>query len=262
MKYPQANKDLGQHFLTDQSIINLITELPHPEVEAIIEIGPGPGVLSQNLAKLNLPYKVIEADKRFEEYLNPFISNENIHFADAMDFNFQEQIKSWGWDGKLIWLVSNLPYNISAPLTIKFLQLPAIKFMSLMYQKEVALKIIGEGKKNEQGSLMTLCRNYFDVKSLCKVSKGAFNPPPKVESQVLFYQRKENVEVPLNEFDQLESFLRKLFSFKRKQLGTVLKNSFSKEKIETVLNLVDIDARIRAEALTVEQVYELYRNFK
>jgi 16S rRNA (adenine1518-N6/adenine1519-N6)-dimethyltransferase len=262
MKYPQANKDLGQHFLKDQNVINKITELPDEDVDVILEIGPGPGVLSENLTKLNRPYKVIEADRRFHEYLISHLPEENIIFADALEFDLEEAFKIWGWEDKKIWLVSNLPYNISAPLTIKFLQQREISYMSLMYQREVASKILGDGKKNEQGSLLVLCQNFFDVESLCKVAKGAFNPPPKVESQVLSYYRKNEVEVALEEFSEFESFLRKLFSFKRKQLGTVLKNYFPKDKIDNVLNLTAIDVKIRAEALSLEQVYRLYRNFK
>lgn len=258
MKFPTANKDLGQHYLRDQHIITKITNAHHEEADAILEVGPGPGVLSGQLKKWNKPYKVIEADERFRPNLEEILSTQDINFADALSFDYLTAWKEWGWEDKKVWLVSNLPYNISAPLTVTLLSHSPIKWMTLMYQKEVAQKIIGE----EMNSLCALCGNFFQVKSLAKVPPGAFAPPPKVDSQVIDFQRKVEPEISVEEFDQLEGFLRKLFAQRRKQLGTVLKSHYSKEEINSAFEKIGIETRLRGEVLTFEQVILLYRELE
>ena len=89
-RFPQANKSFGQHFLSSPTVINKITSpLPH-EVDAIVEIGPGPAVLTPHLAKYNLPLYVIEMDERFVELLAPVVGSENIYRQDALEFDWQK----------------------------------------------------------------------------------------------------------------------------------------------------------------------------
>lgn len=261
---PQANKDLGQHFLRDSGIIQKITSDFASEADAIIEVGPGPGILTGHLAAHQLPYFVIEMDTRFEEYLTPHLSHSQITFGDALQIDWKNFLEERSLSGKNIWLVSNLPYNISVPLTIQFLQIPEIKFMSLMYQKEVADKIISfEGhKKNEMGSLKALCQNYFHCHQLCKVPPGAFSPPPKVDSSVVSFSRKAHPEIDLKHFREFEKFLRLIFSHKRKQLGSVLKGHYPEECWQKALASCNIDKTIRAEAFHFNQVIELYSAFQ
>lgn len=261
--HPWANKDLGQHFLKDQNVIKSITEDFANECEAIIEVGPGPAVLSEHLAKYDVPYYVIEKDERFPDYLLNHISRDQITIADALQLDINDFIKEKGLEDKKIWLVSNLPYNISVPLTIRFLKAPQIKFMTLMYQKEVAFKIIrGDKKKNYMGSLMALCENLFKSSLLLNVPAGAFIPPPKVESAVISMVRKDQYDVPLEDFSHFESYLRKLFSLKRKQLGKVLKPHYPADRLEKALKECNIERTVRAETFTYEQVINLYNKLR
>jgi len=180
--------------------------------------------------------------------------------ADALNINLSDFYKEKKIDGKSIWLVSNLPYNVASPLLINFLQSPEIKFMTLMFQKEVADKVFPFAtSKNFMSSLLVLSQSYFDCKLLCKVPPGAFAPPPKVDSAVLSMIRRDSPLVPLKEFHKLEKFLRILFSQKRKQLGGVLKSTFEPNRIALAFEQLGIPLSIRAEALTLEQVLELYR---
>ena len=178
MSLPRANKDLGQHFLRDQNIIKKITDDFAGQAASILEVGPGPGILSERLASHGIPYHVIEKDDRFPEYLSKFISEDQITLQDALTVDFEKLIADLKLESP-IWMVSNLPYNVGTPLFVKFLQVPEIKFMSLMFQREVADKVIAidTRKGKEMGSLMALSKNYFDVKLLCKVPPGAFSPP-------------------------------------------------------------------------------------
>ncbi|MCK5882720.1 MAG: ribosomal RNA small subunit methyltransferase A [Bacteriovoracaceae bacterium] len=260
---PEADKSLGQHFLRDKNVINKITNDFASEAKYMVEVGPGPAVLTRFLAEHNLPFEVIEMDERFPEYLREFISDDQINLADALQVNLNAFFTERKWDDS-VWMVSNLPYNISVPLTINFMQAPSIKYMTLMYQKEVAQKItkISQKKKHIMGSLMALCQNYFDCKLLCQVAPGAFSPPPKVDSAVVSFVRRETPDVPLDEFRAYEKFLRKVFALRRKQLGKVLKPHYPAEKLEAALKECNIERTIRAETFTYEQVIALYRALK
>lgn len=264
---PLANKALGQHFLRDSTVIDRICSDFKGEAEAVLEIGPGPGILTEFLALRStsegIPYHVIEKDDRFPPYLLQFIRDEQITMTDALAVHLSAFFKEKKIDDKKIWLVSNLPYNISTPLLINFLQATEIKYMTLMFQKEVADKVFPfSTTKNFMGSLLALTQTYFDCALLCKVPPGAFNPPPKVDSAVLTMVRKETPLVPLSEFHALEKFLRLLFSQKRKQLGGLLKSSFPMPLLEESFNKLGIPLTIRAEALELNQVIELYRMLK
>lgn len=258
MSLPRANKDLGQHFLKDKTVIEKITTDFGKQASAIIEVGPGPAVLTPFLAAHKKPIKLFEMDERFLELLEPVVGEGNIVMGDALKQDMAALMKDWNWDNN-VWLVSNLPYNISAPLTLKFIQCPQIRYMSLMYQKEVAQKIVPAIEKNFMGSLYALANTYFECKQLCKVAPGAFHPPPKVDSMVVSFQRKESPVISLQEFEKFEKYLRNIFQFKRKQLGGVLKVYKDKIDITIVLAELGIASNCRAEALSLEQIHSLYK---
>ena len=262
LELPIADKSLGQHFLRDQNVIKKICEDFKESAEAIVEIGPGPGILTEKLAQIHLPYFVIEKDKRFDVYLEQFISPNQITLADALQIRLSTFFEEKNISLKKIWLVSNLPYNVGSPLLINFLQTPEIKYMTLMFQKEVADKVFPfSTTKNAMSSLLVLSQTYFECNLLMKVPPGAFTPAPRVDSAVLSMTRRETPLVPLNEFQKLEKFLRLMFSQKRKQLGGVLKSSYATTLIDEVFSGLKIEKSIRAEALSLEQVLTLYRKF-
>ncbi len=260
LELPYADKSLGQHFLRDQNVIQKICSDFKDEAEAVLEIGPGPGILTEHLAKLEKPFLVIEKDTRFQVYLEQFIQSSQITMADALSIKLSEFFREKNLSDKKIWLVSNLPYNVASPLLINFLQTPEIKFMTLMFQKEVADKVFPFATtKNFMSSLLVLSQTYFECDLLLKVPPGAFQPPPKVDSAVLTMTRRETPLVPLDEFLKLEKFLRATFSQKRKQLGGVLKSFYNAEAVAKHFGELNIPLTIRAEALTLEQVLDLYR---
>ncbi len=261
-KLPRADKDLGQHFLKDKNIIEKITTNFEKEADVIIEIGPGPAILSLKLSLKGKPFYFIEKDERFKELLEGLTPPENQFFEDALKFDWFEFIQSRQLTNKKIWLVSNLPYNVSSALFISFLKIPQIKFMTLMFQKEVGEKTyFRESTKNQMGSLLTLSQNYFDSRKLILAHPGAFLPPPKVESVVVSYARKENPIVSIENFKSFEKFLRLCFSMKRKQLGSVLKTSIDKDKVAKIFEQSKIPATTRAEALELKDIYTLYQSF-
>lgn len=263
LELPSADKSLGQHFLKDQQIIQKICSDFKDQADAIVEIGPGPGILTEHLALLGLPYFVIEKDTRFKVYLDQFLTEDQIYMGDALQVDLASFFKEKKISGKKIWLVSNLPYNIATPLLINFLQAPEIKYMTLMFQKEVADKVFPFATtKNFMGSLLVLSQTFFQCDLLVKVPPGAFTPPPKVDSAVITMVRREIPLVPLNEFRTLEKFLRQMFSQRRKQIGGVLKSYYLPAKINESFESLDLALTLRAEVLTLSQVLELYRKLR
>lgn len=258
---PYADKSLGQHFLRDQKVIENICNDFKSEASNILEIGPGPGILTEFLAKHGLPFMVIEKDLRFKEYLLQFLDEEQIYMGDALKVDLEDFIAK-NFKEKNVWLVSNLPYNVGSPLLINFLQAPSIKQMTLMFQKEVADKVFAFAtSKNAMNSLMALSQTYFECDLLLKVPPGAFNPPPKVDSAVLTMTRIENPVISLSEFLTFEKFLRLVFSQKRKQLGGILKSQYKPEMIQSIFSELNIELTVRAEALSLTQIQTLYRKF-
>ncbi len=260
---PQADKSLGQHFLTDKTVINSIVSAYADECDVIVEVGPGPAVLTRHLAQLNKELFIIETDKRFTEILSEVVPTKNIFMQDALKFDWEQFIVNHNLSDKKIWLVSNLPYNISVPLTLTFTKINQIAFMTLMYQKEVGEKIINKiDKKNSMGSLKSICQNFFETSLLKIVKPGAFSPPPKVDSIVINFKRIPDPVVEINAFNLFETFLRALFMFKRKQIHHGLKNLIDKSDIDEKILKNICEKTIRAEALNLEQVYSLFKNYR
>ncbi len=256
-RFPMANKSFGQHFLNSPSVITKITS-PVPEgIDAIVEIGPGPAVLTPHLAKYNVPVFVIEMDERFVELLAPVVGPDRIFRQDALEFDWQKFLSEKGF--KSIWLVSNLPYNVSVPLTLSFLRIPEITHMTLMYQKEVAQKILPNDPRNAMGSLHAMCLSQFELKHVVYAPPGAFIPPPKVDSQVLGFKRKAQSDIPLSEIDKFEKYLRLVFGQRRKQLGGILKNDWGAEVALKRMAEAGLDPQIRAEAISYQDVLRLFR---
>lgn len=253
---PKANKELGQHYLKDQTVINKIMQDAPREYDLIVEVGPGPATLTKELNKFEKDIFLIEMDERFDDMLTPLSNVKKIFYEDALKFDWEKFCDTY--PGK-IWLVSNLPYNISSQLFISFLKVPNIIHMTLMYQKEVGEKTTIRDNKNQMNSLLSLSLNYTVPKSLCKVPPGAFNPPPKVDSIVVSYQRIETPLVELKDFQSYEQFLRLLFSGKRKQLGRVLK---PEAKLIAKLKERKFDLTRRAETLDFSEVIDIFKHYR
>lgn len=257
--FPQALKDLGQHFLNCPKVIKSITEDFHEEASGILEVGPGPGVLTEFLAKHELPIHVVEKDPRFPPYIAPHIGESAITLADALKVDLN-QIIDHSKLGSKVWLVSNLPYNVSVPLLRRFMDIHSIQMMTLMFQREVANKAfaIDTPKKKSMNSLMALCQSYFDLTVNCHVPPGSFTPPPKVDSTVLSFTRKRETFLPLDQLGSLEKFLRQCFQFKRKTLVKNLGNIMKRDQLLPFFDEQGLSPLIRAEALTLEQIQSLY----
>lgn len=261
---PAPDKNLGQHYLNNQSTIENICNDFSGSYDGIIEIGPGPGTLTKTLVKKDTPIALIEKDSRFEPILLELGQNIKLYREDALEFGVEEifqqfpEVKSW-------WLVSNLPYNVGTPIMLKYCKHPLINNFTLMFQKEVAQKACLEmypekSRGKEMNSLHCLIANYFEVSHLIDVPPGQFTPPPKVDSAVISLKRRNNPIISLNDWSKYEKFLRLLFGQRRKQIGKILKQSYSAESLLKTFEELSIPSTLRSERLSLSQVQDLFLN--
>ncbi|WP_029034478.1 16S rRNA (adenine(1518)-N(6)/adenine(1519)-N(6))-dimethyltransferase RsmA [Salinimicrobium terrae] len=194
----QAKKHLGQHFLTDESVAERIGDtLSYSGYSHILEIGPGMGVLTKYLLKKDTDLHVIEIDRESVAYLKehyPALEGK-IHEKDFLKYDISE---IFGQDQFAI--IGNFPYNISTQIVFKMLALREyIPEFSGMFQKEVAQRICEKEGNKTYGILSVLVQAFYEAEYLFTVPPSVFNPPPKVDSGVLRFTRKDDFSLPVDE---------------------------------------------------------------
>ncbi len=252
-----ANKALGQNFLLDEQLLDRIAAIPGDLKNInIFEVGPGPGGLTRALLRAGAIVTVVERDARcipaLEELSSYFPNQLTIIEGDALKINPSDYI-----DGEYH-LLSNLPYNIGSALTVKWLSEqqwpPRWLSLSLMFQKEVANRIVAKPNSKSYSRLSILAGWRSDAHIAMKVHRSAFTPSPKVMSAVVHIVPKDNpAGVSLA---TLENITAHAFGQRRKMLRQSLKSI--KGALEA-LKANDIDDTLRAEVITIEQYIELSR---
>ena len=213
-----AKKYLGQHFLISEKVKQAIIATCPPSTDAILEIGPGAGALTDLLPALQKPLLTIEIDQRFIPHLQTLMPAPNIVAANALAVDYATLLKPY----KAVWVVSNMPYNIAAPLMRQLLPHTSLAGMTLMMQKEMANKVLLLPPKQGMNSLGLLLQSFWEINQVCVVDPAAFRPRPKVNSAVLFFSPRQHPWLPLPQLLAWEKFLRQLFAHRRKQIQSVL----------------------------------------
>ncbi|MBI2520540.1 MAG: ribosomal RNA small subunit methyltransferase A [Bdellovibrio sp.] len=262
---PWADKKMGQHFLKDASIIHTICHDHASHASAIIEVGSGPGILTTTLQHHHKPLVCIEKDHRMREYLDNILTPDQLVIEDALSIDLGHLLQQKQFPDNNLWLVSNLPYNVSVPLLLKFIQIPSITFMTLMVQKEVGERILPsllslKEQKNGMNSLHSLVGTWFEIKLVVKVPPSAFVPPPKIDSVVLSFSKNPKPALALSSYHSFENFLRTMFQHRRKQLVGVLRASYPTTTIDKAFQELNLDPHARAETFNLEQVQLLYKH--
>jgi 16S rRNA (adenine1518-N6/adenine1519-N6)-dimethyltransferase len=209
----RPRKRFGQHFLHDPRVLARLVDAIDPAPgDFIVEIGPGEGALTHPLLERVATLHVIELDRDLASALND--ERIVVHQADALDFDF-------GRFPRGIRLVGNLPYNISTPLLFHLARYAGrVRDMHFMLQLEVVERMVAAHSTPEYGRLSVALQTRFRMEKLFNVSKGAFRPPPKVESAVVRMQPL--AEPPALENTRFDDLLRGAFSSRRKQLRNAL----------------------------------------
>lgn len=224
----RAKKFLGQHFLKDEPTAARIADtIDTSPTTAILEIGPGTGVLTQHLLKKDLELTVMEIDRESVAYLkegfkseHPLVSHKKFELIAA---DFLQYDLTTLYPEREFAIIGNFPYNISSQILFKTLEFRnRIPFFSGMFQKEVAKRICeGPGTKT-YGILSVLTQAFYRADYLFSVPPSVFSPPPKVDSGVLQLRRKENFKLDCDE-PLFFKVVKKAFQQRRKTLRNSLK---------------------------------------
>ena len=256
----KAKKSLGQNFLIDKNVLEKIVSLIKIENKSILEVGPGTGNLTSCILKNN-PKKliVVEKDKYLARLLkkkfetNVVIINEDILKIDENKLH----------EDKLI-VFGNLPYNISTEILAKWiLNLDNKNFwfdsLILMFQKEVADRIISKFNSSKYGRLTILANWKLDIVKICDIKAGSFSPRPKINSSLLFFKPKKNF-YKLQNSKNLEKITRVFFNQRRKKIKTPFNILFNGNV--NVLKNLKIDLNLRPHNLKEEIYYELTKEYE
>ncbi|MBN47877.1 MULTISPECIES: 16S rRNA (adenine(1518)-N(6)/adenine(1519)-N(6))-dimethyltransferase RsmA [unclassified Methylophaga] len=252
--YPKARKRFGQNFLHDEAVItDIIAAISPQKDQHLVEIGPGRGALTAALLADSARLDVIELDRDLVPILkNQFSESTNlyIHQADALEFDFKQLQQN---DEKLR-VIGNLPYNITTPLLFHLLdQATLIEDMCFMLQKEVVERICAAPGNKSYGRLSIMIQYQCMAEQLFIVPPTAFDPPPKVDSAIIYLQpRKQFVGGDVC-IKTLGTLVTQAFRQRRKTIANTLKNSVSLSELERQ----GIDPKQRPETLSVEQYVAL-----
>ena len=256
----KAKKSLGQNFLVDENILKKIVDISEIQDRSILEIGPGTGNLTSFILK-NKPKKlfVVEKDKdlvlglrkKFRDFL--VIINEDILDIDEKKFSKEKLI-----------VFGNLPYNISTEILCKWiLNLDNDEFwfesLILMFQKEVADRIIANVNTSNYGRLSILAKWKLDIVRICNIKPSCFFPKPKIESSLLLFKPKKNffkIDNPKN----IELVTRSFFNHRRKMIKKPFNQLFNgKSYIQKKLKL---NLNLRPQNLTLDTYYNLVKEYE
>ena len=256
-----AKKSLGQNFLIDKNIIDIICNVIDINNKTVLEIGPGTGNLTSSLIKKK-PKKlfVVEKDNQLASLLKKNFDKEIIN-EDILNINEKE----FSQDRLIVY--GNLPYNISTELLCKWiLNLKNSNFwfqnLVLMFQKEVAERIIANVNTSNYGRLTVLAKWKMDIKKICDIQPSSFSPRPKIDSSLLVFTPKTKF-FEINEPNNLEKITRIFFNQRRKMLKKPYKILFSNNV--DILKKLKIDLNLRPQNLDFQTYYKLaieYENLK
>ena len=284
----KADKNLGQNFLVEESVVNRIAKTAEltPE-DTVLEIGPGIGTLTQALAMTGASVLSVELDKRLIPVLQETVGaykNVRIVQGDILKVNIPEIIaevkadqKTAGATGKVaeaesemkqsdtFKVCANLPYYITTPIIMYLLEqkLP-LERLVVMVQKEVAERMTAGPGGREYGAISVAMQYYTEPKIAFIVKAGSFLPAPKVDSAVLVCKRRSTPPVDVPDEKTFFKVVAAAFSVRRKMLNNSLKNmgGLNGEQVKAWLDRAGIDGRRRAETLSLEEFAMLARTWE
>lgn len=257
------DKSLGQHWLIDELVLdNIALSLSEVNCDSVLEIGPGKGALTSYLLKKieGGHLFAVEFDERMSEHLKKqYLGNKNITVINQDYLKFSEQDY---FEGDYV-IIANLPYNISSPIFNKLIttKLKPVA-AALLVQKEVASRLSSAAGERNSSPLSIELNNYYQAELGIIVPKEAFDPPPKVTSQVIKLKLREETVFGEN-LAGVMKLVRLGFKMRRKKLINNLASlNISNQNLSLMLTELNIETSIRAEQMTNGQWLELYLYFK
>ncbi len=248
-------RSLSQNFLIDGNIVRKMVQFADiRKNDRILEVGPGPGVLTEELLAQGASVIAVEKDRKFASALH------RLQTSDLRLQVFQEDVLQWNPSLHLqegTKLIANLPYNITSPVLIYFLPLRNLfQTITVMVQKEVGDRLVANAASKAYGSLSLFVRFYSDPVKGFTVERTCFYPPPKVQSTVVQFRLKKP---PLEEEERFFEMTRHSFRQRRKMVRTTLKDLYSSESIERGLIKVGKGLTVRPEELSLDDFVMLFQ---
>ena len=255
----KAKKSLGQNFLIDANILEKIVNVTQIKEKNIMEIGPGTGALTSYILKKN-PKKliVIEKDKNLAEILKQNFKEEvTVINKDILEIDENSLIR------EKFTVFGNLPYNISTEILSKWIINLKDEFwfdhLVLMFQKEVANRIISKFNTSTYGRLSILANWKLKVDKICDIKPESFSPKPKVDSSLLLLTPKNKI-FKIKDPKNLEKVTRVFFSHRRKMLKKPFNQLFNGD--QKILDKLKIDLNLRPQNLDFETYYKLTSEYE
>tara|TARA_B110000003_G_C16508873_1_gene480370 strand:+ start:118 stop:903 length:786 start_codon:yes stop_codon:yes gene_type:complete len=255
----KAKKSLGQNFLIDRNVLENIAEAATIENKNILEIGPGTGNLTSYIIKKKpKKYLAIEKDEELSSMLSQTYKNQITIINDDI-LNIDENSLL----NEKLTVFGNLPYNISTEILSKWILNLKDNFwfdeLILMFQKEVADRIIAKFNTSNYGRLSILSNWKLNVKKICDIKPDSFFPKPKIDSSLLSFSPKHDF-YKIRDPKNLEKITRIFFNHRRKMLKKPFNQLFNGNQL--VLNKLRIDLKLRPQNLDFETYYKLTSEYE
>jgi 16S rRNA (adenine1518-N6/adenine1519-N6)-dimethyltransferase len=242
-------KSLGQHFLVDDNILEVIGRLAQlDEHDVVLEVGPGLGALTRYLAARVAHVHAVELDRRLAEHLAG-IDRVDVHWGDALHVDIES------FEPPVRKLVANLPYNVATPLVAESLAVPQLEAWCVMVQREVADRFFATPSTKAYGAVSVLVQLATERTGFHPVSREVFRPRPNVDSALVAFRRIAPGASP-----SLKRLVEAAFSHRRKTLANslALAGWTSRERAAAALTEIGRDTGVRAEALAPPEFVALY----
>ena len=267
-----ANKSLGQNFLINEEVINQIIEKAEiDENDLVIEIGPGLGTLTSRLLEKAGKVICVELDDRMITILNDrfkLYNNFELIHDDILKVDLNKIINENLLENNninKIKIVANLPYYITTPIIMKLLEEKLnITSITVMIQKEVADRLIAVPGEKNAGAITYSVYYYAEAEKVLDVANNSFIPEPSVTSTVIKLNIRKEPVIQINDEKLMFKIIKQAFMQRRKTLANALSNMDifkSKEEIVKVLEDLNINTKVRGEALTIEQYAQITNYF-
>ena len=250
-------KKLGQNFILDSNVTDKIVSFAGSLADkTVIEVGPGPGGLTRSILNagankvfaIELDFRCLEALTELETFYYPRL---NVISGDALKIDISTIADAPKG------IIANLPYNVATELLIGWLQrIDQLDFMILMFQREVANRIVSLDNSDGYGRLGVMCNWLCHTEKVYDLPPEVFMPAPKVHSAVVKFTPRNDISEKLPYWLSMELVTKVAFNQRRKMLRSSLKSLFKDETVE-ILQAHNIDSTMRAENLTIDQFFAL-----
>jgi len=248
----RPRKRFGQNFLRDQHVLDRIVAAADLQPEdRILEIGPGPGALTDRLLATGLPVLAVEIDRDLGAALQArAVPNLDVRIGDVLRLDWDELLQNPPYK-----LIANLPYNVSSQILFKVLDhRQAFRRLVLMFQKEVGDRLSARENNRDYGILSVLMQTWFNIERVVKVPPRAFFPPPKVDSVVLCLELLAVPRLGLHDEVLFRKLVKSAFAQRRKTLrNSLLGSGWHAGPLDQAFAASGIDPGRRGETLTIEE---------